>query len=271
MLDHTTLYPDGAESLDRLTAGGVTPQRADQQAGPFSQEILAGLGVGGHFFRVYGGNSFEQKKPDPTGVHVPARGVRRPQGTDADWSGTARWMCSRRATPGVAVCGVTYGFQPESLDERKFPISGGPHGSARRHGDRRAQHKRREQHRESQARHRSARRRSLLVHRLQAVLSASRKGSSSRRARTCAAAATGRLVKAGRDREKPMTRFDNARRLIDRFKGAELHARDRRARSSRRRAAGLGKKAALVRDTFPGSEAYEKTTSGLAGGRGRRM
>ena len=34
----------------------------------FSSEILSGLGVREYFFRVYGGNSFEKKKPDPVGV-----------------------------------------------------------------------------------------------------------------------------------------------------------------------------------------------------------
>ena len=35
-----------------------------------SRAIVEGLGVGGHFFQVYGGNSFEFKKPDPIGVEA---------------------------------------------------------------------------------------------------------------------------------------------------------------------------------------------------------
>jgi len=56
-----------------------------------------------------------------------------------------------------------------------------------------------------------------------------------------------------------MTSFDNARRLIAQFKGESyIHGAGVLSRAGAS-AAGLGKKAALVRDAFPGSQAYEKT------------
>ena len=117
MLDHTTLYPTVRESLDRLRAAGVTLSVLTNKPVRFSQEILAGLGVGGHFFRVYGGNSFEQKKPDPAGVHslLAESGVPREQAILVGDS-AVDVLTARNA--GVAVCGVTYGFQPETLDEQ---------------------------------------------------------------------------------------------------------------------------------------------------------
>jgi phosphoglycolate phosphatase len=71
--------------------------------------IIEGLGLSGHFFRLYGGNSFEQKKPDPVGIvklmeersAAPARAVMI--GDSAVDIRTAR-------NAGVTACGVTYGF-----------------------------------------------------------------------------------------------------------------------------------------------------------------
>ncbi len=73
MLDNTTLYPGVRESLDRLKAEGLRMAVLTNKPVRISSDILAGLGVGGHFFRVYGGNSFEQKKPDPMGVRSCSR------------------------------------------------------------------------------------------------------------------------------------------------------------------------------------------------------
>ena len=56
-----------------------------------------------------------------------------------------------------------------------------------------------------------------------------------------------------------MTRFDNARRLIDRFKGASYTHGIGVLAQAGAAVSQLGKNAALVRDTFPGSEAHEKT------------
>jgi phosphoglycolate phosphatase len=117
MLDHTTLYPTVQESLDRLKAAGITLSVLTNKPVRFSQDILAGLGVGGHFFRVYGGNSFEQKKPDPTGLNslLAESGTPRER---AMFVGDSAVDVLTARNAGVAVCGVTYGFQPESLAEQ---------------------------------------------------------------------------------------------------------------------------------------------------------
>jgi phosphoglycolate phosphatase len=78
--------------------------------------MCAGLGLGKYFFRVYGGNSFEQKKPDPVGILTLAAEAGVPL---AD-----TWMVGDSATDvqtarnaGVQAVGVTYGISPASLDE----------------------------------------------------------------------------------------------------------------------------------------------------------
>lgn len=113
-LDYTTLYPGVRESLDRFRDAGKRMAVLTNKPSVMSGEILDGLGVGGHFFRVLGGDSFEQRKPHPVGVEALMReaGVERAAtmmvGDSAVDVATAR-------NAGIACCGVTYGFQPESL------------------------------------------------------------------------------------------------------------------------------------------------------------
>jgi phosphoglycolate phosphatase len=113
-LEHTTLYPGVRESLDRFRASGKRMAVLSNKPTAMSRHILQGLGVSGHFFQIFGGNSFQQKKPNPIGVETLMReaGVDRAHTMIVGDSGvdvaTAR-------NAGVACCGVTYGFQPESL------------------------------------------------------------------------------------------------------------------------------------------------------------
>jgi phosphoglycolate phosphatase len=114
MLDFTLLYPGVRETLDALHASGTKMAVLTNKPVRLSQAILDGLGVGGHFTRVYGGNSFEQKKPHPIGVEtlLVDTGIPRDRalmvGDSAVDVRTAR-------NAGIACCGVTYGFQPETL------------------------------------------------------------------------------------------------------------------------------------------------------------
>ena len=113
-LDNTVLYPGVRESLDRLRDAGKRMAVLSNKPSGISVAIIEGLGVAGHFFRVYGGNSFEFKKPHPIGVESLMReaGIGRDRtlviGDSAVDVQTAR-------NAGVTCCGVTYGFQPESL------------------------------------------------------------------------------------------------------------------------------------------------------------
>jgi phosphoglycolate phosphatase len=116
MLDYTRLYPGVREALDRLRDGGVTMAVLTNKPVRISQAILDGLGVGGHFFRVYGGNSFEQKKPDPVGVAklVEEAGAARER-TMMVGDSSVDVRTARNA--GIRACGVRYGFQPETLEQ----------------------------------------------------------------------------------------------------------------------------------------------------------
>ena len=115
-LDFTTLYPGVREALDRLRDGGKRMAVLTNKPVRISRAILDGLGVGGHFFQVYGGNSFDLKKPDPVGVHT----LMLETGIPADRTlmiGDSGVDIQTSRNAGIASCGVTYGFQPETLAE----------------------------------------------------------------------------------------------------------------------------------------------------------
>jgi phosphoglycolate phosphatase len=113
-LDYTRLYPGVKESLDRLRAAGKRLAVLTNKPVAPSRGIVDGLGVSGHFFQIYGGNSFIFKKPNPIGVEklMAEAGVDRGRTLMVGDSGvdveTAR-------NAGVQACGVTYGFAPETL------------------------------------------------------------------------------------------------------------------------------------------------------------
>jgi phosphoglycolate phosphatase len=117
-LDHTVLYPGVAEALHRLHAAGATLAVLTNKPVRISERIMEGLGFAPLFFRIYGGNSFEYKKPHPIGIDT----LR----AEANAAAAETWMVGDSSVDiqtarnaGVASCGVTWGFQPESL--REFP------------------------------------------------------------------------------------------------------------------------------------------------------
>lgn len=69
-LDFTTTYPGVLESLNSLAAQPEPPAMAVLTNKPVhpSVAIVNALGLAPYFFRVYGGNSFHSKKPDPHGL-----------------------------------------------------------------------------------------------------------------------------------------------------------------------------------------------------------
>jgi phosphoglycolate phosphatase len=114
MLDFTVLYPGVRETLDALHARGTKMAVLTNKPVRFSQAILDGLGVGVHFTHVYGGNSFEQKKPHPVGVDTLLIDTGTPR-SRALMVGDSMVDVRTARNAGIACCGVTYGFQPETL------------------------------------------------------------------------------------------------------------------------------------------------------------
>ncbi len=114
MLDATTLYPGVREGLDELLAADVKMAVLTNKPVRFSEHLIKGLGLDGHFFRVYGGNSFEEKKPHPKGIELlmEESGIGRAQ-TIMVGDSAVDVMTARNAQ--VRACGVSWGFQPETF------------------------------------------------------------------------------------------------------------------------------------------------------------
>jgi phosphoglycolate phosphatase len=114
MLDCTTLYPGVRETLDRLTDCRLAV--LTNKPVHFSCAMLDGLGIYKHFSAVYGGNSFDQKKPDPVGIYQIL--------SDTKGHREKTWMIGDSAVDvltgrnaGVSTCGVTYGYATETFKD----------------------------------------------------------------------------------------------------------------------------------------------------------
>ncbi|MGH9773873.1 MAG: HAD family hydrolase [Candidatus Acidiferrales bacterium] len=107
MLDLTKPYPGVLEGLQRFR--GLPMAVLTNKPVRFSRAILNGLDLSRFFPFVYGGNSFERKKPDPMGVHVILRDLRADAG-ESMMVGDSEVDVQTARNAGIRVCGVTYGL-----------------------------------------------------------------------------------------------------------------------------------------------------------------
>jgi phosphoglycolate phosphatase len=113
-LDYTCLYPGVAEALEAIARTGSRMAVLTNKPVNISREIVRGLGIDSYFFQVYGGNSFEQKKPHPVGIDT----LREEADTTAERTlmvGDSSVDIRTARNAGVASAGCTWGFQPETL------------------------------------------------------------------------------------------------------------------------------------------------------------
>lgn len=114
MLDATTLYPGVREALDELHAAGKPMAILTNKPVKFSVTLIERLGLHGHFFKIYGGNSFPEKKPHPGGLQaLMEERSTGPERTVMIGDSAVDMQTARNA--GALACGVTWGFQPETL------------------------------------------------------------------------------------------------------------------------------------------------------------
>ncbi len=114
MLEHTKLYPGVRLALDRLHEAGHRLAVLTNKPWRISEAIVEGLGLKAHFQRVYGGNSFAEKKPHPVGIDTLVSELNWPRETTIMVGDSSVDIRTAR-NAGVMACGVTYGFQPETL------------------------------------------------------------------------------------------------------------------------------------------------------------
>src|ERR1700687_3921614 len=69
-MDTTCAYPGVAETLAQLQRKNLPMAILTNKPARISVRILNALGLANFFRAIYGGNSFETKKPDPLGAHT---------------------------------------------------------------------------------------------------------------------------------------------------------------------------------------------------------
>lgn len=117
-LDHTDLYPGVLNALETLRQNGDGAARAmavltNKPVGA-SISICEALELSPYFFRIYGGNSFPTKKPDPSGLNalIKEAGVRADETLMFGDSGVDM-LTARNA--GAWSVGCSYGMAPQKL------------------------------------------------------------------------------------------------------------------------------------------------------------
>jgi phosphoglycolate phosphatase len=112
MLDHTVTHPGVREGLSALE--GRSMAVLTNKPVRFSRMILEGLGLARYFRFIYGGNSFQTKKPEPTGMQVLLRdfGVGPKQ---VLLVGDSEIDVRTARNAGTWCCCVTYGLGKDRL------------------------------------------------------------------------------------------------------------------------------------------------------------
>jgi phosphoglycolate phosphatase len=106
-MDNTCAYPGVNETLPRL--GEVPMAVLTNKPVRISVRILQSLGLANYFRAIYGGNSFETKKPDPLG----AKTILRELGVDAAHTllvGDSEVDVQTARNAGTRAAAVNYGF-----------------------------------------------------------------------------------------------------------------------------------------------------------------
>ena len=106
-MDSTCAYPGVPEALEQLA---VFPMAIlTNKPVRVSVRILEGLGLAKYFRAVYGGNSFETKKPDPLGAQTILREFAASP-NEALLIGDSEVDVQTARNAGTLVAAVTYGF-----------------------------------------------------------------------------------------------------------------------------------------------------------------
>jgi phosphoglycolate phosphatase len=117
-LDNTYCYDgvlDALRTLGSSANGRVMSVLSNKPVNP-SRAIVNALGMNEFFKAVYGGNSFETKKPDPLGAQMLLKQFNvQPEEAVIIGDSDVDMMTARNA--GIYSVGVTYGLSPETLEE----------------------------------------------------------------------------------------------------------------------------------------------------------
>jgi phosphoglycolate phosphatase len=112
-VENTRLYPKVQETLEQLSAKHKLAILTNKPV-EISYKIVNFLEIEKNFSRVYGGDSFSEKKPHPIGIHeLMQEFTASPSQVLMVGDSSVDVETARNAK--VKSCGVLWGFQPESL------------------------------------------------------------------------------------------------------------------------------------------------------------
>lgn len=121
-LDYTTVYPGVIESLESLASQKSLPDGSARKMAVLTNKpvgpavaICDGLGLSRYFFRIYGGDSFATKKPDPLGLRtlMEEAGV---TGAETLMIGDSNVDILSARNAGAWALGCTFGLSPDTLE-----------------------------------------------------------------------------------------------------------------------------------------------------------
>lgn len=115
-LDHTYVYKGALEAMAAIARSLPKAMLAILTNKPIrpSEEICTALQLTPHCFRIYGGNSFETKKPDPLGLETLMReAAASPEQTLMIGDSDVDVLTARNA--GAGIIGCRFGLAPHSL------------------------------------------------------------------------------------------------------------------------------------------------------------
>lgn len=112
-VDNTHLYPGIGEMIERLKESHRLAILTNKPTF-LADEIARALQLTSHFDRIYGGDSFPAKKPDPIGLLTLMQELKTPA-KETLMVGDSGVDVQTAQRAGVKSCGVRWGFQPDSL------------------------------------------------------------------------------------------------------------------------------------------------------------
>ena len=113
-LAHTKLYVGVQDALDDALSLGHRMAVLTNKPVNISRDMIGSLGLSDHFFRIYGGDSFQLKKPDRTGIDK-LREEAHESAHETLMIGDSGVDIQTARNAGVRSCGVLWGFQPQAF------------------------------------------------------------------------------------------------------------------------------------------------------------
>jgi len=109
-LDNTALYPGVTETLAKLGEQRISMAVLTNKPVKISVRILEALGVAQYFQAIYGGNSFETKKPDPLGAKAILREFKVKNSGGSMMIGDSEVDVQTARNADMIATAVNYGF-----------------------------------------------------------------------------------------------------------------------------------------------------------------